>query len=118
MLQKKDFIKVILLSILTCNIYGIFFLYEYDRDLRQLCTHSTRVTTEYLLAFVLSIFTCGLFMYYWYYTIFVKEAEEAAATGVLFNVEDPLVMAICMVIPFFGTYLLCDNFNKLLCANS
>ncbi len=73
---------------------------------------------EYLLAFILSIFTCGLFMFYWYYTIFSKEAEEASVCGAIFNVEDPLVMTICMIIPFFNTYLLCDNINKLIDAKN
>ena len=114
MIQKKDFLKVILLTIITCGIYEIIFLYEYDKELRSMLTHTKKRPPEYLLAFVLSLLSCGLFMFYWYYMVFVSQAEEAKATGVVFNVEDPVVMTICMIIPFFSIYLLCDNFNKLL----
>ncbi len=114
MLQKKDFFKIILLSVITCGIYSIVFLYRYDKELGMLLTHTQKRPMEFLLAFVLSILTCGIFMYFWYYTVYEAEAEEARAAGVEFNVEDPIVMTLCMIIPFFGLYLLCDNFNKLL----
>lgn len=113
MCQEKDFIKVILLSVITCGIYWIIFLYEYERDLRRLLTHTDRRPMEYLLAIVFSLLTCGLFMYYWYYTVFRAEDDEARAVGAVFNVEDPIVMTVCMIVPFFNAYLLCDNFNKL-----
>lgn len=112
--QKKDFLKVILLSLVTCGIYWIIFLYGYDKELRYLLNRTAKRPMEFLLAFVLSILTCGLFMFYWYYTVFDAEADEAEAVGAVFAVEDPIVMTICMIIPFFGVYLLCDNFNKLL----
>ncbi len=113
MYQKKEFVKVILLSLVTCGIYGIIFLYEYDKELRFMLNSTAKRPMEFLLAFVLSILTCGLFIYYWYYTVFAAEAEEARSCGAVFAIEDPIVMTICMIIPFFGTYLLCDNFNKL-----
>ena len=114
MQEKKDFIKVVLLSIVTCGIYEIIFLYEYDRDLRPLLTSVTKKPPEFLLFFVLSLLTCGLFMYYWYYCVFEAQAAEAAARGVALDVEEPLVMTLCMIIPIFKIYLLCENFNKLL----
>ncbi len=114
MIQKKDFLKVILLSLVTCGIYGIIFLYEYDRELRLMLAHTPKRPMEFLPALLLGILTCGLFMYYWYYTVFRAEADEAASLGVVFDVEDPIVMTICMIVPFFSIYLLCDNFNKLM----
>lgn len=116
--QKKDFLKVILLNLITCGIYQIIFLYEYDRDIRYMLSRTQKRPMEFLLAFVLTLLTCGLFIFYWYYTVFTAQAEEARAAGVLLAVDDPVVMTICMIIPFFSIYLLCDNFNKLLEANS
>lgn len=113
MFTKKDFLKVIILSFVTCGIYGVIFMYEYDREVRAMYRHSSQPPMEFLLAFLLSILTCGIFMYWWYYTLYRFQAREAAALGVLLNVEDPVVMTICMIIPFFGTYLICDNYNKI-----
>lgn len=113
MFQKKDFIRVILLSIFTCGIYGIIFMYEYDREVRAMYRRGTHRPVEFLLAFILALLTCGIFIYWWYYTLYRFQAEEAAALGVVLNVEDPIVMTLCMIIPFFGIYLLCDNYNKI-----
>ena len=111
--QKKDFVKVILLSLVTCGIYKLIFLYEYDAEIRSLLSRTAKRPMEFIPALVISLLTCGLFMYYWYYTLYCAEGEQARASGVLLNVEEPPIMTLCMIVPFFGTYLLCDNFNKL-----
>ncbi len=114
MYQRKNFIKVILLSLITCGIYNIVFMYEYDKEVRNLYRHANYRPMEFLLAFLLSLFTCGLFLYGWYYTLYRCQSEEAKAIGVILNIENPIIMTVCMIVPFFCTYLLCDNYNKLL----
>ena len=72
MIQERSLLKYILLSLVTCGIYSIYFWYQFDRDVNTVCEGDGKQPMSYLAVVVLSVVTCSIFLWYWYY----KQAER------------------------------------------
>lgn len=59
----------ILLSIITCGIYGYFFVYDLAQDTNEMCEGDGENTAGLLIYIILSTLTCGLYSMYWMYKI-------------------------------------------------
>lgn len=70
-MQKRDVIVVILLSIITCGIYSIYWFYVTAESLNREDSNGEPLM-NYILAILLSIVTCGIFGIYWEYKFFKK----------------------------------------------
>lgn len=66
----------IILSIVTCGIYGIYWLYCLVNDLNTASGHEQDTSGGMVILF--SIITCGIYGLYWYYTAGrkVNEVQE------------------------------------------
>ena len=69
MIQRRSFLTYILLSIITCGIYSIFFWYSYSDDMNKVCNGDGKETQNYLIVFLLSLVTCGIYYYIWVYGV-------------------------------------------------
>ena len=111
-LQSKNIVTCIILSIVTCGIYGLYWLYCLASDINSLSDDPNAMSP--VLVIVLSMVTCGLFFLYWLYksgTILDQKMVETGRTS-----ENRPVLYI--VLAFFGlaivTYaLMQDTINKL-----
>lgn len=64
MLQKRDIAICVILTVITCGIYGMYWLYCLTRDVNLVSSdHSIDPGT----AVVLTIVTCGIYGIYWAY---------------------------------------------------
>lgn len=63
----------IILSIITCGIYGIYWMYCLVNDLNTASGHETDTSGGMVILF--SIISCGIYGYYWYYTAGGKVGE-------------------------------------------
>ena len=64
--KKKSILMVILLTIITCGIYSLFWLYQTTQDLTEY-SEDYRLTPG--MSVLLTIMTCGLYQIYWWYRI-------------------------------------------------
>lgn len=64
MIKERNIAVCIILSIVTCGIYGIIWFISLNDDAN---TVSGDFKTSGGLAFVLSLVTCGIYMLYWMY---------------------------------------------------
>lgn len=64
MIQKRNIVTCILLSIFTCGIYGIFWFISITDDTRVV-SEDTRLSGG--MAFLFTIITCGIYGFYWAY---------------------------------------------------
>ena len=111
-LQSKNIVTCIILSIVTCGIYGIYWLYCIATDINTLSDDPNAMSP--VLVIVLSFVTCGLFFLYWVYksgTILDQKMVETGRTA-----ESRPILYV--VLAFFGlaivTYaLMQDPINKL-----
>ena len=66
---NRSLIMYIILSIVTCGLYGFFFVYKLAEDVNQMCLGDGETTAGLGMYILLSILTCGLYSIYWLYKI-------------------------------------------------
>lgn len=116
MIQQRNFWKVFLLSLITCNIYMYYYIYTTTRDMN---TISGENKIEPSLAVILSIVTCGIYSYFWYYDYGNTIQNIAHANNIYVNENGTtyLLWSILGVFigigPLIALYLFISNFNKI-----
>ncbi len=63
-MKQRNIALCIVLSIITCGIYGIYWFICVTDDVTRI---SDRYNTSGAMAFVLSLITCGIYGIYWAY---------------------------------------------------
>lgn len=93
MKQPRSVGLCIVLSIITCGIYGIYWLYCIHEDVQEVCGRPMSVSGGMVI--VLDIITCGIYGLYWSYKMgqFLDEAKgtPGGSSGILY-----------LVLSFFG----------------
>ena len=107
-IKHRSIPLAIFLSIITCGIYGIYWMVKITNDTNAL-TKDTEFVSG-IVAFLLTLVTCGIFMIYWAYKI-GKKVDQLDNTGsdhtsILFLV----LSIICLDIVVFA--LTQDTINR------
>ena len=109
-IAKRDIAIAIILSIVTCGIYGIYWFIVMTEDVNSLTNdHSTSGG----LAFVLTLVTCGIYGIYWAYSMGKRMYEYEKSKGEI--VSDNSVLFLVLTLFGFSIVvyaLLQDNLNK------
>ena len=83
MIQKRDIALCIVLSFVTCGIYGIYWFVCLTNETNEL--YPQKQTASGGVAFLLVLVTCGIYAYYWAYMTGEKldnaKAERGMANG-------------------------------------
>ena len=120
MIKHRDFVIYIVLSIITCGIYGIIFWYSYSDDMNKVCNGDGDETKNYLIVILLSIITCGIYYWIWNYRVGNRLSANAPRYGLRFN-EDGTTILLWMLIgsllcglgAIYAQYLMVRNMNSL-----
>lgn len=119
MIKQRSLLTFILLSIVTCGIYGIVFMYKYAEDVNTVCAGDGKHTQNYIVAILLSIITCGIYSFVWYYGIGNRLQENAPRYGINFS-ENGTTVLLWMILgsyivigPFVAMNILIKNMNAL-----
>ncbi len=117
--QDRSFVKWLLLSIVTCGIYSLVFMYQWIKDINTICDGDGKETKELLMLILLSAVTCGIYGIVWYYGV----AERMHANASRYNVDITetgstiilwmLLGSFIAVGPYVAMYILINNTNKL-----
>lgn len=94
---------VMLLSIVTCGIYSLFYWKSVEEDINTMCAGDGKETQNYWIAFLLGLLTCGIYNYIWLY----KAIDRVYANGPRYGVT-----TVCSG----GTYLLWVLLGSMLCG--
>ena len=121
MIEQRSFAKYLLLSILTCGIYALYFWYRYAEDMNLMCQGDGEETTNYILAWLFGILTCGIYLWYWFYQVGNRIQKNGKRYGVTIveNGSSVILWLIigtyltCGIAAFFAYYILVKNFNQL-----
>ena len=118
----RSLIAYIVLTLITCGIYGYYFIYTVARDVNIACDDDDEETAGLGMFILLSILTCGIYGYYWEYKLGNRLAKNAPAYGLTIQEDGTTIllwrvlgMLICFVGTFIGSHLLIKNVN-LICA--
>lgn len=80
-ITKKDIATQIILSVLTCGIYSLYWLATITDDVNNLLDEKSN--TSGVTVILLSILTCGLYLIYWNYDI----GKKLSILGEKYNIE-------------------------------
>ena len=90
MVERRNIAVAIILTIVTCGIYGIYWYIKLNDDLKTVTGDEFYAGVKNLL---LTIVTCGIWGMYWSYkvgksnmTVQQKSGEEASDSSVLYLV--------------------------------
>ena len=120
-IEYRRFWKYLLLGIVTCGIYGIYYFYGYVKDLNKVCEGDGKESKNYIVVLLLSMITCGIYGLYWWYAQGERLYHIAPKYGVKVREKggDILLWEIlgCTIMPGIGmmvvTYIMVDNMNIL-----
>lgn len=116
----RSWIKVLLLSMVTCGIYGIITYYKMVEDVNTICRpYDNKTTMNYIVAMLLGCVTCMIYPIVWMHGFCNRIGENlknrnipsdfSASTFWLWNVLGSFII----VGPFIFIYKLFEATNKL-----
>lgn len=97
--KRRDIVKAVLLSIVTCGIYNIFWFINVTNDMNRLTGNEK--DTAGGVCFVLNLITCGIYGYYWAYQMGKKR-------DMLSEDENGASKFIYIVLCFFGLTIVAE----------
>lgn len=110
----------ILLSLVTCGIYSLYFTYKMAHDVNIACAGDDENTAGLVVYILLSIITCGIYCFYWQYKIGNRLAANAPRYGLHFQENGTTVLmwdifgaVLCCVGPFIAMNILIKNTNAI-----
>ncbi len=87
--QERNIALCIIFSLITCGIYGLYWLYCLTEDVKKLSNNPNGTSGG--ITILLGIVTCGIYLWYWMYTQGdaidkVKQSRGIASgnTGILY----------------------------------
>jgi hypothetical protein len=95
MVTKRNIAVAIILSLVTCGIYSLYWFVKLTDEMNYASGNSN--DTSGLMAFLLTLVTCGIYGYYWAYKMGnkVDKVENASGSkGVLFLILQFLGLGI------------------------
>lgn len=101
--ENRSLIMYILLTIITCGLYSLYFIYKLAEDVNVICADDGKQTTGLLLYLLLTLVTCGLYTFYWMYSLGNRLCQNAPRYGLTFQENGT-------------TVLLWQVFGSLLCG--
>lgn len=104
----RSLFTYILLNLITCGIYGWYFLYCMARDVNIACDGDGETTPGLGKLILLSLLTFGIYGYYWYYKLGNRLSANAPRYGMTFQENGASVIIWCVVgylICGFGTWV-------------
>ncbi len=96
-MQKKDIVIQVVLSIVTCGIYGLFWFVSITDDTN---TVSEQKSTGGWMAVLLTLITCGIYGLYWAYKMGEKITAAKRARGLGLDSEN--LSVLYLVLQLFG----------------
>ena len=113
MVQKRNIATAIILSIVTCGIYGIYWMIKLNDEVNTV--GGTTGDTSGLTVFLLTLVTCGIYGWIWMYKMGEKLDNIAASKNVPAQSRGILyiILALCGL-SIVSYALMQDSLNKFL----
>lgn len=93
--EERNIALCVILSIITCGIYQIYWIYKMSEDLNVVS--GRRNDTSGAMVIILWIITCGFYGWYWVY----KAGEKLQAAGQIQNKPIPNNGIIYLILCIF-----------------
>lgn len=114
MVKERNIAVCIILSLITCGIYSIYWMVVLTDELNEL---SGEDGTSGILALVLTMVTCGLYGFYWAYKIGEKVETCKENRGIVTSNTGLLYLIVFFLSPIIIYALSQNEINKLVRTN-
>lgn len=118
MIQQRNFWTFLVLDILTCGLYGLYFWYVWNEDVNRICEGDGQYVPNYIVVILLGFVTCGIYTYYWMYKQGNRLQANAGRYGVQFkeNGNSLLLWSLlgyltCSLTVYYSYYLMITMVN-------
>jgi len=95
--QNRSLLKYILLSLITCGIYGYYFIYKLAKDVNLMCSGDGEETGGLAVYILLCMITCGLYSWWWMYKLGNRLSVNASKYGLSFQENGTTIIMWCLV---------------------
>lgn len=116
----RSLISYIVLSLITCGIYGLFFIHELSSDLNTMCAGDGKKTPSLGELILFSFLTCGIYTWFYYYNIGNRLQENAPRYGMHFTENGTTVLMwqlfgsmLCGIGPYVAMNIIIKNTNSM-----
>lgn len=116
----RSLLTFILLSVVTCGIYGYYFIYKMAHDINIACEGDGEVTNGLVAYIILSWITCGLYSVWWVYKLGNRLAANAPRYGLSFQENGTTLLIwnflgalVCGIGPFIAMHIMIKNTNAI-----
>ena len=115
-LQRKNIVTCIILSIVTCGFYSLYWLYCLVSDINTISDDPNAMSP--VLVIILSFVTCGLYFLYWVYKAGSLLDQKMIETGRTAESRPVLYVVLALFCLTIVTYVLMqDTINQLAESN-
>lgn len=119
----RSLIMYIILTFITCGIYGFWFIYTMAQDVNTACEGDGDSTTGLVLYIILCYITCGLYGFYWQYKLGNRLQNNAYRYGLSFSESGTTILMwnifgslLCGLGPLIALNILIKNTNAICMA--
>lgn len=117
---NRSLIAYIVLSLITCGIYGYYFVYKMAKDVNQICEGDGDKLGGLGAYILLNFITCGIYSYYWLYKIQNKMQANGPRYGVQVTESGAHVLLwlifgslLCGIGALIGYHIVIKTTNKV-----
>lgn len=121
--SNRGLLKYILLTIVTCGIYGLYFYHKLAADVNVMCEGDGKKTAGLLKLILLTVVTCGIYQFIWFYSLGNRLSENAPRYGMQFSENGTSVLMwqlfgilLCGIGPLIAMNIIIKNTNSLAAA--
>lgn len=107
MIQRRDIAISIVLSIVTCGIYGIYWYYKLAQEV-NIVTDTTNDTSAGMVL-ILTFITCGIYGLYWAYHAGERMAVTKQSRNIPSGGSEPVLYLILYLVAGIGAYAIVQN---------
>ena len=119
MIGKHSFVKIIILSIVTFGIYGLYWIYKVARDVNKICAGDGQSTAGLLKLFLLSLITFGIYSLVWQFKLGDRLQDNGTKYGITIKEGGSTILlwtllgSFIVVGPYVAIYIIVKNINAL-----
>ena len=119
MIKERGLVSLILLSMVTFGIYGLYWYYKLAKDVNTICEGDGKKTAGLLKLILLGIITFGIYTIIWIYMLGDRLQDNAQKYNLTFKESGGTILlwfllgSFIIVGPFVALHIIIKNTNAL-----
>ena len=117
--EDRSLLIYMLLSVVTCGIYGLIFMWSFTNDLNDVSSAKDPDgwrSPNFIIVILLIIVTCGIYSWYWLYKVGNTIQRSGDDYGVRVDESGTTLILWCLLLGVGGLisyHLMFKNMNKI-----